>query len=123
VVPRFTGHRNALHQAMTVLLLSVAGRNGVCDPRSTAGFTHPWEGAPASRPSRIGAADNYTSGAVSGDVSTTGGESRVLGWTAVNETERRNRLWRKRLQPEVARHHRVRNGLRVRIPASQPTGR
>ncbi len=42
------------------------------------------------------------------DVSTTGGESRERGWTAVNQTERRNHLCLKRLEPEVARHH-VRN--------------
>jgi hypothetical protein len=42
------------------------------------------------------------------NVSKTGGESRVIGWTAVSETERRNRLCFKRLEPEVARHHHVR---------------
>jgi len=37
--------------------------------------------------------------------------------------ERRNTLCLKRLEPEVARHHHVRNRalLRVRIPASQPS--
>jgi molybdate transport repressor ModE-like protein len=61
-------------------------------------------------------------------VSTTGGQCRGLGWTAVIETERRNRLCLKRLEPEVARHHHVGNRPcseeqalpRVRIPASQP---
>jgi hypothetical protein len=42
------------------------------------------------------------------NVSTTGGELRVLAWTAVTETERRNRLCFKRLEPEVARHHQLR---------------
>ena len=38
-----------------------------------------------------------------------GGESRGLGSTAANETELRIRLRLTRLEPEVARHHRVRN--------------
>ncbi len=42
------------------------------------------------------------------NVSTTAVESRGLGWTAVNESKRPNRLCLKRLEPEVARHHQFR---------------
>jgi hypothetical protein len=42
------------------------------------------------------------------NVSTTAAESRGFARTAVNETKRRNRLCLKRLEPEVARHHQVR---------------
>lgn len=38
------------------------------------------------------------------NVSTTVGELGGFGWTAVNESERRNRLHLKRLEPEVQRH-------------------
>lgn len=57
------------------------------------------------------------------NVSTTGGESGESGWTAVNETERRNRLCFKRLGPEVARHHQLRKQACSEfesLPPSQP---
>ncbi len=58
------------------------------------------------------------------NVSTPGGETGGVEWTAVDETERRNRLFRNRLEPEVPRHQPL--GKRVSsefesLPPSHPS--